>query len=101
MSNILLTMAIWGSVPHDTSGIFVLMFIFYTIEGYYLQNGFKTLADLLASIIIANGGGRSMKVCEVFAENQNVRHVTLTSGEQFTAEYLFQISAHIIFMENL
>jgi len=80
-----------GSVPSRAPvAFYVLMFIVHAIEGsHYLQNGFKTLADLLASIIIANGGEikTKAKVCEVFAENQNVRHVTLTSGEQFTAEY--------------
>ncbi|HEX3018718.1 MAG TPA: NAD(P)/FAD-dependent oxidoreductase [Chitinispirillaceae bacterium] len=92
----------YGSNPPSKAPVafYVLMFIVHAIEGsHYLEGGFYTLADALASVIKSNGGQIRTKSTVTGLKNQglSVTELTLDTGEVISANlFVSNISPYLL-----
>ncbi len=88
-----------GLIPEYTSStFFTLLFCVHAIEGsHYIKGGFESLANVLASVIINNGGeiNTSCAVSKLKAENNIIKRVELQTGEIIEADhFISNVSPH-------
>ncbi len=95
-----------GASPFYGSSLFyTIMFLLHYYEGTHcVKGGFSVLAEALANAITSRGGTvkRGRNVVKVTAENDIVKSVITSTGEEYTANlFVSNISPYILHSELL